>query len=128
MSWKLTTKEPWVNLEHGGRAEVLCTFTDGYGKLHIIMDDSQLMLIRDDGLSLRHWPIEVIIAVAEVLIAVAKYLPAQKDPDALAGVRDPDNPCDSFEPIGDDQLAIDRDCRGDGHYLCEKCSFYIPKK
>lgn len=30
------------------------------------------------------------------------------------GVRDPANPCDHFAPK-------QRDCLGDGHYLCDEC-------
>lgn len=34
--------------------------------------------------------------------------------------RDPDNPCDMYEPTKRGQFAFD-DCETDGHYLCRKC-------
>lgn len=33
-----------------------------------------------------------------------------------AGVRDPENPCESFEPVAT------KDCAGDGHYMCRECA------
>ena len=45
-----------------------------------------------------------------------------------AGVRDPDNPCDFFEPVDNhDWLGMEvrapggGDCQSDGHYLCSRC-------
>lgn len=46
----------------------------------------------------------------------------------MAGVRDPDGPCDVFAPVeGIDWLGVrvtargNGDCDGDGHYLCLGC-------
>lgn len=40
------------------------------------------------------------------------------------GVRDPDFPCDLFDP-GPRKLS--GDCGGDGHYLCNECSLFEPE-
>jgi hypothetical protein len=63
--WELTTKEPWVEISHHNRIEPILTFTDGYGKLHVAWDDKQLVLLRDDGEWITHWPLEVIKAVSQ---------------------------------------------------------------
>lgn len=39
------------------------------------------------------------------------------------GVRDPDAPCDAFDPLPEGKYPNGRgDCMGDGHYLCRECS------
>lgn len=47
-------------------------------------------------------------------------------PIGIPGERDPDNVCGVYAPrkwkIGDF-----RDCRGDGHYLCNRCCHLIKK-
>lgn len=40
-----------------------------------------------------------------------------------AGVRDPEYPCDAFDPLPDRVKPTGRgDCMGDGHYMCRECS------
>lgn len=40
-----------------------------------------------------------------------------------AGVRDPEYPCDVFDPLPDGVRPDGTgDCRGDGHYMCRECS------
>lgn len=46
----------------------------------------------------------------------------------VAGVRDPDYPCDAFDPVADiDWLGVritapgNGQCDADGHYLCRGC-------
>jgi hypothetical protein len=41
------------------------------------------------------------------------------------GVRDPENPCDHFDPgetVGNPQ------CYGDGHYMCKECRHLVPEE
>jgi hypothetical protein len=47
----------------------------------------------------------------------------------MAGVRDPESPCEEFDPVDDiDWLGLqltaagDGDCQSDGHYLCLGCT------
>lgn len=50
-----------------------------------------------------------------------KRLPVQKIwPVGVPGHRDPDNPCEFYEPR---RQRLDEwgDCDGDGHYLCDDC-------
>lgn len=35
--------------------------------------------------------------------------------------RDPENPCDVYEPFKYRGKLIFHDCESDGHYLCRKC-------
>lgn len=39
------------------------------------------------------------------------------------GVRDPDAPCDAFEPVGAPfaRAPGTGDCSTDGHYMCDEC-------
>jgi len=45
--------------------------------------------------------------------------------DGTPGVRDPDAICEEFEP--GDPNWVQAGCFGDGHYLCQNCTQYIPK-
>jgi hypothetical protein len=39
------------------------------------------------------------------------------------GVRDPDYPCEAFDPVpGPEYAPGDGDCDTDGHYMCLECS------
>lgn len=40
------------------------------------------------------------------------------------GVRDPDNPCDSYDAAGYNGLGS---CMSDGHYECANCSWLSPE-
>jgi hypothetical protein len=46
--------------------------------------------------------------------------PGRKKPVGIPGNRDPDFPCEAFEPIPRDKYAW-ADCETDGHYLCAEC-------
>lgn len=51
--------------------------------------------------------------------AVAR-LPEAEKPVGLPHNRDPQNPCDFYEPRPRTPFAW-KDCESDGHYLCQQC-------
>lgn len=79
--WQLANTIPEITLEHGERAEAAMSFTDGYGHLHLIWDDQQLMLINGaNGRAMNHWPSEIVRAVAAWLA-----LPTASSSDDTSG-------------------------------------------
>lgn len=59
--------------------------------------------------------------VAVIRFAARRLPPPNRRPVGLPGQRDPAAPCDQFWPRAG-QLG-ERNCAGDGHYLCTECAF-----
>lgn len=57
----------------------------------------------------------------KVAVFAWRRIPGEKHlPLGVPYNRDPEFPCDGYEPRKP-ELGDWRDCRGDGHYLCEQC-------
>jgi hypothetical protein len=53
----------------------------------------------------------------------ARY-PVDKMPLGVPGNRDPEHPCDGYEPRKREPGDF-AECNGDGHYLCRKCALFV---
>lgn len=71
--------------------------------------------------------------IAKILVAIGNfffrmyYKIKPKGFKNIVGIpyeRDPDNPCEGYEPFGHG-LASFHNCETDGHYLCRKCCHKI---
>lgn len=61
------------------------------------------------------------IAVFIWKIIVRWVKKSKKNPVGIPYQRDPENPCEWYEPGKHNQYHFDN-CETDGHYLCQKCN------
>lgn len=70
MPWVKIATEPWIDLYPGGaRGTPIASFSDGYGRMHIIIDDHQFVLMRSEGdvaKATSWWPPEIIMEAARL--------------------------------------------------------------
>lgn len=60
------------------------------------------------------------------LFAWRRWVVGQREPTGVPGRRDPEYPCESYEPRT--RLRSDRgSCEGDGHYLCPGCCHHASR-
>lgn len=58
---------------------------------------------------------------AVALFAYRRWVrPGDKMPVGIPGNRDPDTPCNSYEPV-EWKTPMWNNCQTDGHYLCKEC-------
>lgn len=50
-----------------------------------------------------------------------------KIPVGLPYMRDPDHPCEFYEPVKQKIEGFSAECYSDGHYLCKECKHYKPE-
>lgn len=65
-----------------------------------------------------------IMCVPPVWRALVSELNGGRVSDGYAGIRDVDNPCEAFAPVGAPWVQSEGTgrCETDGHYLCSECT------
>jgi hypothetical protein len=89
--WRRIATESWIDLQPGGaRGTPIASFSDGYGKMHLIIDDHQVVLLRsedDVAKATSWWPPEIVMEAARLCKDMPRILiqfrPRDAGEDAL---------------------------------------------